>query len=273
MMETVRLDVESAVRQKLKGRYVPRFFIRWLRHIVHEDTFNDFFKAHPGLTGYDFIEEVIGPNLLNVTVDVRGLDRLPQDSSPLVFVSNHPLGGLDGMILARMLGEHRYWNVRVIVNDLLMHLTPLQGIFIPVNIYGAQSREAARYMEQIYASDYDILTFPAGACSRKIDGRVQDLPWKKSFVQKAVESGRTVVPVRFEGQNSRFFYNLALWRKRLGIRFNLELLFLADEMFKAAGSHYTVHIGQPLPPSTFDRSRPPLQWAQWVRGQVYNLKD
>lgn len=271
MSEVIRLDVEKAVKQKLKGRYVPRLFIRWLKYIIHEDQFNRFFAKHPDLKNYDFIRAVIGPEVLNVTTEIKGLENLPQTKEPLIFVSNHPMGGLDGMILALMLGEHRRWNVRVIVNDLLMHLTPLQGIFVPVNIYGSQSRDAARYLEEVYQSDFDIMTFPAGACSRKIKGKVQDMEWKKSFVQKAVESKRKVVPIYFEGQNSRFFYNLALWRKRLGIGFNIELLFLANEMFKAANKHFTVYIGQPVDYTVFDSSRTPRQWAQWMRSKVYSL--
>lgn len=271
MSEVIRLDVEKAVKQKLKGKYVPHLFIRWLKYIIHEDKFNWFFEKHPDLKNYDFIRAVIGPEVLNVTTEIRGLDNLPDTDEPLIFVSNHPMGGLDGMILALLLGEHRKWNVRVIVNDLLMYLTPLQGIFVPVNIYGSQSRNAANYLQEVYQSNFDILTFPAGACSRKINGKVQDMQWKKSFVQKAVESKRKIVPIYFEGQNSRFFYNLALWRKRLGIRFNIELLFLANEMFKAANSHFTIYIGQAVDYTTFDSSRTPQQWAQWMKDKVYQL--
>lgn len=271
MSEVIRLDVEKAVKQKLKGKYVPHLFIRWLKYIIHEDKFNWFFEKHPDLKNYDFIRAVIGPEVLNVTTEIRGLDNLPDTDEPLIFVSNHPMGGLDGMILALLLSEHRKWNVRVIVNDLLMYLTPLQGIFVPVNIYGSQSRNAANYLQEVYQSNFDILTFPAGACSRKINGKVQDMQWKKSFVQKAVESKRKIVPIYFEGQNSRFFYNLALWRKRLGIRFNIELLFLANEMFKAANSHFTIYIGQAVDYTTFDSSRTPQQWAQWMKDKVYQL--
>lgn len=271
MSEVIKLDVEKVVRQKMKGKYVPKLLIRWLKYIVHEDTFNWFFQKHPDLKNYDFIHAVIGPEVLDVTTEIHGVENLPQTNEHLIFVSNHPMGGLDGMILALMLGEHRNWNVRVIVNDLLMYLTPLQGIFVPVNIYGAQSRNAAKYLEEVYQSDYDVLTFPAGACSRKIEGKVQDMEWKKSFIQKAIESKRKVVPIYFDGQNSPFFYNLAFWRKRLGINFNIELLFLANEMFKASGKHFKVYIGKPIDYTSFDSSRSPRQWAQYVREEVYNL--
>lgn len=263
--EVIRLDVEAVVRKNV-GNRVPRFVVNYLKRIVHEDVFNTFFRQHPDLKDYDFIREVIGPNLLKTTVSIEGEENLPHDGKPLLFVSNHPLGGLDGMILALYLGERRGYNLRVIVNELLMYLTPLQGIFVPVHVgKGAQNREYAQKLDELYESEHDILTFPSGKCSRKIHGKVQDPEWKKSFVQKAVQHKRDIVPIRFDGQNSPFFYNLALWRTRLGIKTNIEMLYLVDEMFKATGKHFGISIGKPLPYTTFDKSRTAAEWAEWVR--------
>ncbi len=271
--EPIRLDVEAVVRKKL-GRHTPGFVVNYLKRIVHEDIFNKFFREHPDLKNYDFIREVIGPNLLNTTVTVDGDENIFGHDKPVCFVSNHPLGGLDGMILALYLGERRNCNLRVIVNELLMYLTPLQGIFVPVHVVGkgSQNREYAQKLDELYASGFDILTFPSGKCSRVICGRIQDPEWKKSVVQKAVQHKRDIVPVFFDGQNSSFFYNLSLWRTRLGIKTNIEMLYLADEMFKATGKHFVVKIGKPVSYTTFDKSKTPAEWASWLRTQVYNLK-
>lgn len=270
--QPIRLDVERVVREKAKGKRVPRLLIRFLRHIVHEDTFNRFFAEHPDLTDYDFIREVIGPNLLNATTEIIGTENIPPAGAPLFFVSNHPLGGLDGMIEALLLGEQRGGRLRVIVNELLMNLKPLQGIFVPVQVgQGRQSKEKAAALEALYASDKDILTFPSGKCYRKIDGKLQDPEWKKSFLRKAVEYKRDIVPLFFEGQNSPFFYNLALWRTRLGIKQNIEMLFLADEMFKATGKHFRVYVGKPIPWQTFNESRTTAEWVDFVRKQCEAL--
>ncbi len=267
----IRLDVEAVVKKKI-GPRTPKFVVNYLKRIVHEDTFNTFFREHPELKNYDFIREVVY-GLLKATVDVEGDENLPQESNPLLFVSNHPLGGLDGMILALHLGERRNYNVKVIVNELLMYLTPLQGIFVPVHVgKGAQNRDYAQKMDELYSSEHDILTFPSGKCSRKIHGKIQDPEWKKSFIQKAVQHQRDVIPVYFDGQNSNFFYNLSLWRTRLGIKTNIEMLYLADEMFRATGKHFRVKIGKPVPYTTFDKSRTPSEWAAWMREQVYSLK-
>ncbi|MBR1564399.1 MAG: glycerol acyltransferase [Paludibacteraceae bacterium] len=268
----IRLDVEAVVRQKI-GNRTPGFVVSYLKHIVHEDTINKFFREHSGLKDYDFIRAVLGPDLLKASVAVSGAENLPHDSAPVCFVSNHPLGGLDGMILALYLGEQRNYNVRVIVNELLMYLTPLQGIFVPVHVSGkgGQNRDYAQKIDDLYTSRHDILTFPSGMCSRKIEGKVQDPEWKKSVIQKSVQHKRDIVPIYFDGQNSGFFYNLALWRTRLGIKTNIEMLYLADEMFKATGKHFSIKIGKPIPYTTFDRSRTPQEWAQWVRNEVYNM--
>ena len=113
--------------------------------------------------------------------------------------------------------------------------------------------------------------FPAGLCSRKINGVIRDLPWKKTFISKSVETHRDVVPIHFSGQNSNFFYNLANVCKALGIKFNIAMLFLVDEMYKNVHKSFDVHIGKPIPWETFDKSRTPAQWAQYVQDIVYQL--
>lgn len=269
-MDELKLDVESVLRARMGGKKPPRLLLKFLRYIVHEDTFNTFFREHPNARDYEFIDETL--KMLQTSASIEGIENIPQDTPRLLFVSNHPMGGLDGMILALLLGRDCGRPLRVIVNDLLMNLRPLEDIFVPVNRNGSQNRQYALRMKELYDSDFDILTFPAGMCSRKIQGKVQDPVWQKNFIQKAVETKRTIVPIFFEGQNSPFFYNLALWRKRLGIKMNVEMLFLAHEMFKAHGKHFVVHIGKPIDYNTFDRSQTPQQWAQWVRQTVYQMR-
>ncbi len=265
----IHIDVESVVNSS-----TPKFVVRYLKKIVHEDEMNSFLCGHVGLKDYDFIRAVIGPELLNTTISMEGLENIPKDNTPLCFVSNHPLGGLDGMILALCLGEQRNYHLQVIVNELLMYMTPLNGIFVPVHVSGkgGQNKQYVERVNELYSSDYDILTFPSGKCSRKIDGVIQDPEWKKSFIQKSVQHKRDIVPIYFDGQNSKFFYNLGLWRTRLGIKKNIEMLYLADEMFKATGKHFSFKVGKPVPYTTFDHSRTHVEWAQWVRERVYEMK-
>ena len=260
------------LKTKAPNTKIPKFVANYLKKIVHQDDFNLFFRTYPGVRNIEFIEK--GLEFLEVTTSVEGRENLPPKDGRYIFVSNHPLGGLDGMILGYLIGKEYDEKIRFFANDLIMYLEPLSELFIPINKLGAaQSRESAEMMRELYKSDNHLINFPAGICSRKIKGKIVDLEWKKSFVSKAIEYQRDVVPIYFHGRNSDFFYNLANLRKFLGIKFNIEMMYLADEMFKQRGNHFTVKIGKPIPWQTFDKSKTPFEWAQWVREQCYKIKQ
>ena len=261
-------DIYSVIAQKFPGRRVPSFIVNYVKRIVHQDDMNAILDRVGDKQGVDFLDAVLGE--FHVTAEFVGSENLPPvDAQPLLFVSNHPLGGMDGMIIMQMLC-HRYdSNLRVFVNDFLMYVDGLKQLFLPVNKVGMQSRELSTIMHDEYSSRHHLLTFPAGACSRKINGVIQDIEWRKNFIQKAVQYNRTIVPLYFEGRNSNFFYNLALWRKRLGIKVNIEMLYLVDEMFKQQGNHFLIHVGKPIPPATFTPDKTPSEWGMTVRRWVY----
>jgi len=263
------IDIDKVIASKSPRlqRALPRFIIRYLKRIIHQDEINEVLQKHGDKQGVDFIDEAL--RVMQVTYSVKGLENLKPDGRYL-FASNHPLGGLDGMILIHLLGK-RYPEVKFPVNDLLMHITQLHNIFIPINKHGAQNSQNVKLMDATFASDAQVLYFPAGLCSRKQHGRIEDLEWKKSFIVKAVQHKRDVVPVFFSGRNSNFFYNLAKLRTFLGIKANIEMLYLVNEMFKQKGKSITVIIGAPIPHTTFDGSKTPAEWAKWVKSLVYEL--
>lgn len=263
------IDVEKVIAGKSPRllKALPRFIISYLKRIIHQDEMNEFLSVYGQKQGVEFIDAAL--KMMNVSYKVEGIENIASDGRYL-FASNHPLGGLDGVILIHILSK-KYGDVKFPVNDLLMHLTQLQNEFIPVNKHGAQSSQNARLLEEAYSSNTQILYFPAGLCSRKQKGKIEDLEWKKSFITKAVKHQRDVVPVYFSGRNSNFFYNLAKLRAFLGIKANIEMLFLVDEMFKQKGQSITVKIGNPIPYSHFDNSRSPQEWAKWVKSKVYEL--
>lgn len=268
----IQIDIDQVLKTKAPNTKIPKFVANYLKKIVHQDDFNLFFRTYPGVRNIEFIEK--GLEFLEVTTSVEGRENLPPKDGRYIFVSNHPLGGLDGMILGYLIGKEYDEKIRFFANDLIMYLEPLSELFIPINKLGAaQSRESAEMMRELYKSDNHLINFPAGICSRKIKGKIVDLEWKKSFVSKAIEYQRDVVPIYFHGRNSDFFYNLANLRKFLGIKFNIEMMYLADEMFKQKGNHFTVKIGKPIPWQTFDKSKTPFEWAQWVREQCYKIKQ
>lgn len=271
MPNVTQINIRKVVQEKAPGFYpkIPDFVFRYLERTIHQDEMNDILVRYQDSYGTEFMNRLI--THFDLTLDVHGLDRLP-DNKRYIFVSNHPLGGLDGICLSSVIGRHFDGHIRYLVNDLLLYLPNLQSIFIPINKHGAQNRENARLIEEAYASDNQIINFPAGLCSRKIRGRITDLEWKKSFVQKAVEYQRDVVPIFFGGQNSAFFYRFANIRKRLGIKLNIEMIYLPDEMFRCKHSRFPIYFGEPIPWQTFDKSRRPGEWAEWVKEIVYKLQ-
>ena len=267
------IDVRQILRGKMgaKAKYVPGFIVKWLERIPHQDEVNEFLWDNRDRTGVEWLESCL--KYLDTTLDIVGEENLPDgdDGRLYTFVSNHPLGGQDGVALGAILGRHYGGNFRYLVNDLLMNLPGLAPLCIPINKTGRQSRNFPAMVEAGFRGDNHILMFPAGICSRRIDGTIHDLPWKKTFISKSVETHRDVVPIHFGGRNSDFFYNLADTCKRLGIKFNIAMLYLADEMYKNRHKTFRVAIGKPIPWQTFDKSKTPMEWAKYVQDIVYKL--
>ena len=268
----LQFDIRAIIKSKAPNAHVPNFVVRYLERIVHVKQMNAFLRVHTTERDYEFIQLVLDEEL-GCTASIDGTENIPKDGKPVIFVSNHPLGGLDGMIIAQMIHQTRPRALKVIVNELLMFMEPIAGLWAPVNKVGRLSKEQAAEQQRMWESETDVLTFPAGACSRlqRINGKWQicDLEWQKNFIQRAKEYKRDIVPIYFEGRNSRSFYALAFIRKLLHIKMNIEMLYLADEMYGAHGKHFSVHVLPPIPYSTFDNSHTPKQWAQYVKSIVY----
>ena len=264
------IDIEKVIAKKFPGKKFPKWFIRWIKNFIHQDFLNEFFVK--GYEGIEFCTECT--KALDITLDVKGLENVKvPEGARITFASNHPLGGIDGVTLTGLVGTHfSDRGIRLLVNDFLMAIKGLSSMSIPVSKTGAQARELPRLVNEIYESQDNIVLFPAGLCSRKIDGKIQDLPWTKSFVKMSAKTGRWVVPVHFIGRNSNRFYNIARLCKWLKLKFNFAMLFLPDELYRAQHSTYKVVFGEPIPPETFDSSKTPAEWAAWVREKAYSLE-
>jgi len=277
----LQFDIRAVLKKKAPKAHVPGFLIRYLERIAHIKQMNAFLRKYPEVKNYDFIRLVLDEELgCSATID--GIENIPTDGKPLIFASNHPLGGLDGMIIAQMIHESRASRgdsrpLKVIVNDLLMFMEPLAGLWAPVNKVGRLTKEQAQQQHALWESETDVLTFPAGICSRlqRIDGKwqIQDLEWQKNFIQRAREYHRDIVPIYFEGRNSKFFYTLAYIRKLLHIKLNIEMLYLVDEMYGAHGKHFKVHVLPPISYTSLDTSKNPKEWAEYIKQIVYNQKE
>lgn len=267
------IDIDKVLSSKLgrKERFVPRFLVNWLKKIIHQDEINEFLTREGDKQGVEWLWDCV--EFLDMQLNIEGIENLPSatDGKLYTFVSNHPLGGQDGVALGAVLGKHYNGRIKYLVNDLLMNLYGLAPLCIPINKTGRQARNFPAIVKAGFDSKDNMIMFPAGLCSRKQNGVIRDLPWQKTFVVKSVETHRDVVPIFFSGNNSQKFYNIANWCKRLGLKFNVAMLFLVDEMFKNRHKTFTIKIGKPIPWQQFDKTKKPLQWAAWVQDRVYEL--
>jgi putative hemolysin len=267
--QALRVDVEKVIADKNPKllKTLPGFIIRYLKHIVHQEDLNGFLDRAKGKKGLEFSEFILSD--FEINYQTKGFNHIPPKGRYL-FASNHPLGGMDGIALLTAVGT-KYKDIKFPVNDILMNVKGLNTIFLPINKHGSHSKSAALKLEEAYSSDAQIIVFPAGLVSRKQHGKIIDLEWKKNFVKKAIQHQRDIIPVHITGRNTNFFYNLANIRKQLGIKINIEMLYLADEMYKQRGKNLTLHFGTPIPWQKLTTNGTHSQWAQKIKETVYQL--
>ena len=263
------LDIEEVIKAKAgkKARRIPKFVIKWFKKFIHQDFINEYLKE--GYVGVEFCENCL--KYLGVEIEVVGRENLPKDGRKYTFASNHPLGAIDGVTLGAVIGREYDGNIKYLMNDILMNLKGMAPLGIPINKLGGQSRNLPKLINEVYESDCQMLVFPAGLCSRKIDGKIQDLEWGKSFIKKSRDTGRDIVPIHFEGENSKRFYRIAKLQKIFGLQFNIAMMLLPDEMYRSKGRKYRITIGKPIAISSLDKSKTDVQWAQEIRQHVYDL--
>ncbi|MGP8216277.1 MAG: 1-acyl-sn-glycerol-3-phosphate acyltransferase [Bacteroidia bacterium] len=260
------------MRTKAPGayRFIPRFLINYVKKIVHADTINKFLAEHRETKGIAFVDAALAT--MGAQVTIEGIENIPKTGGYL-FAANHPLGGLDGMAVISAIGKVRT-DIKFFVNELLMALKNMDEIFVPVNINGHSSRKMLELVDKIYSSDCAIPIFPSGLVSRRQpDKSIKDLPWKKSFITQAKHYKKDIIPIWIEGKNSDFFYRFAFWRKRLGIKVNLEMFFLPDEMFKQKDKQIIIHFGKPISFTTFMQWHNDAKMALMFQDELYSKKE
>lgn len=249
------------------AKFIPGFIYRYIHNLLHIDFFNDFILRNGHMKGTAFVDQAVKE--FNVKEHIYGFENIPE-SGRFIFASNHPLGGFDSLLLMKYVNM-KLGNLKFLSNDVLMAIPSLSYMFIPVNKHGTNSREVAQTLDKAYDSDEQILIFPSGLASRKIKGKITDLEWKKHFITKAIKHQRNVVPVFIGGRNTNRFYRLANLRKFFRLKWNIEMFLLPDELMRHKNSDIPVYFGKPIPFETFDKTKTHLEWAEWVKQQVYTL--
>lgn len=269
-MKQKLIDIDNVFRSKNPKllKLIPGFLLAYLKRIAHENELNSFLEAHSQLSAFEFIDSVLFDEF-GAKVFSEGLEKIPQ-TGKYIIASNHPLGGPDGLALIHEVRKVRS-DLIIPVNDLLMNVPNLKEIFIPINKHGSNA-DNVRIINDTFASESILLYFPAGLVSRKKSGHISDLPWKQTFIKKAIQYQRDIIPTHISGRNSNFFYNLANLREKLKIKSNIEMLYLVNEMYKQRDKTIKITFGNPIPYQTFDKRMNSNDWAQKVREHIYSVE-
>ncbi|MDD2529682.1 MAG: 1-acyl-sn-glycerol-3-phosphate acyltransferase [Bacteroidales bacterium] len=264
----ISLEKILVSKNKYLLKIIPKPLLKWFKKLICLDRVNEVKYKYRDYQGVDFADCVLKE--IDIKIKVINPHNIPKEGRALI-ASNHPLGGIDGMALISEVGKYRR-DILFPVNDILCQLPGLKSVFIPINKYGRNSSNHDA-LNNAFASDSCMMFFPAGTESKKINGRIQDFKWKKSFLRKAQEYGRDIVPVYIDSVNSKRFYRLSAIRRFFRIEFDLEMILLPSEMFKKQGETITITFGQPVKNETFDNRFTPLEWANKLREYVYQLKE
>ncbi len=266
----IQIDLKEAIASKNKNlaRAIPGFIMRYLKRTIHEAELNRVLYDYADKFGLDFVRAILKD--FNVSYTSHNAEAVPMGGR-YIFASNHPLGGFDGVVMADLIGS-TWGEPRLLVNDLLLLIKNYEPLFLPINKHGTHSREAIKIIDDAFRSDHPILDFPFGLVSRKVKGKITDLEWKRTFVNRARKYERDIVPVYFDGHNSNRFYRVAQWRKRLGIKANIEMFYLPSEVFKQCNEHFDVYFGRPIPYKSLTKDKSADEWAAEIKKIVYSLK-
>ena len=265
------IDVEKIIKGKNPAllKWTPSFLIKYLKKTIHQEDINQILEENKNKFGYDFCQDII--NRFNIKVEIEGTENIPEKGG-CILAANHPLGGMDALAIVTAMNPHRK-DLQFIVNDILLNLRNLKGLFVGVDKHGVNSKESLKKLDELFASEKAIFVFPAGLVSRRSKKVIKDLEWKKTFITRSKKYKKPIIPVYVNGSLTNFFYNLSNFRTRIGIKANIEMLYLAKETFKQKDKTIRIVFGKPIPSTTFDKSKSDKDWANWVKENVYQLKE
>ena len=268
-MNELHIDVRKLIGDKNPEllKKLPRFAISYLERIIHQKEINLFLEKNGHLKNYEFCEAVV--DYLKIKPVFNGIERIPKEG-PVIIVLNHPLGGVDGVAFIAAMKNHRP-DLVFLVNDLLLNIVPLKDLFVGVNKHGKNRTDTRDTIAAMFNSDKAICIFPAGLVSRKQRGVIKDLEWKRTFVTYAKTTGHPIIPIHIEGKLSRFFYGLHRLRTWLGIKTTLEMLYLADELYKQRGKKIVFTVGDPIHLLNNEENKDEQRIAQEIKELLYNI--
>ena len=213
-----------------------------LRKLITEERINRFLEQNRQYSHFDFIDAVFDELAVDCCIGHGELHNIPARGR-VIIVANHPLGGLDGLALVRLVGSIRR-DVRVVANALLLNIEPLKGVFLPVDVFGNGTSKAhlGRIIDAL-AHDEAVIIFPAGEVSRVGVHGIRDRKWLSGFIRIAEKTAAPVVPIHIKARNSALFYLTAK------LSASLSMLMLPREMTRFTGK-IALTIGAPIEAKT-----------------------
>ena len=267
--ESLFVDINKILGAWPRNKFLRKLVAGFLKRRLHQDQVNEAIMQAKCPVGAGFFDDAL--RYLNITFRIRGEEHLQADKQ-YIFVCNHPLGGPEALIIGSVFRQLYGDGFKVPVTPLLAHLKPLSEFFVPVNnLSSKQSRDLGERIAKMFTSDQQVVVFPAGLCARKIKGKITEMPWKKMFVTQAKRYERDVVPVHISGHNSRWYFFLAKLSKFLHLKVNIGMLYLVDELFKQCGNEFVITFGEPVPYTSFDKSKTDREWAAEMQERVKAL--
>lgn len=241
-----------------------------LMQLMQLDRFNAAFNRVRHFQGMDFIDAVLDILGISVDVDAAEMARLPK-SGAFIVVANHPYGGIEGLVLLKILCSVRP-EAKVMANFLLRHIPNLNNYFIGVNPFHEEThlsnvagvREALACIQQ----GIPVAVFPAGEVSAYQPAlqRVTDRRWHPVMGKLLVKAGVPIVPIYFHGHNSVLFNLLGV------IHPSLRTARLPAELFNKSGQRLRVRIGTPISPEKVAKGKQPAkELLEYVRARTYAL--
>jgi len=270
-MEKKLIDIDRLIDSKNPQlrKWLPSFLLNYFKKILHEKDVNTFLSTHQDKYGVEFCDAAV--NDLGITYEVFGIENIPKEGG-CIFAVNHPLGGMDAIVIVSAIQAIRE-DIKFIVNDVLLNIENLKDMFVGVNKLGKNFKSSLKKVDETFASNQAVFVFPAGLVSRKQKGEIRDLEWKKTFVTRARKYKKPIIPVFIKGELSTSFYRLANWRKRLGIKTNIEMFYLVNEFYKLKGKHVPMKFGKPIFVEELNSNPSDTFWAAQVKSRVYEMEN
>lgn len=266
------IEVEQLLNKNLPALHNHQLLHKsalWvLRGLLCEREIKRFAEAYPNLQGLEFVEHVLDFFNFSFTARDSELDNIPTEGR-LIIVANHPIGSLDGLALLKLVSSVR-GDVKILANDLLQAIEPLQELLIPVPVFkssatGARS-EPLRRLYQHLEGEGALIVFPAGEVSRLRPQGIRDHHWNTGFLKMALRAQAPILPIHVKAQNSAWFYGASMLYKPLAT------LMLVQEMFRQQRGHIDFRIGELVPLKSFTVEQLTLsQRAKMFRRHVYRL--